>query len=155
MQQHAAPQQQSQSSTTIAPPLPLIPELPSVGQMLDGFLDTLGDVLGEAALPLILLANPASTASEAQDTIKESRKNPFTGKPGETTTLTNPDGTPKQVRRYGPDGYPQTDVDYGHDHTGAGDPHAHDWGRPADGSPPTAKDRGVPRPLLPTDPQPQ
>jgi uncharacterized protein RhaS with RHS repeats len=33
-------------------------------------------------------------------------------------------------RLYGPDGKPLIDVDKGLDHNGAGDPHAHDWGRP-------------------------
>lgn len=41
------------------------------GKLLDGVLDVLGDV----ALPLLLLANPAFTASEAQDTIHQSRGN--------------------------------------------------------------------------------
>jgi len=54
-------------------------------------------------------------------------KNAFRGAPDSTPS----DG--KQVRRYGPDGYPQTDVDTGHDH-GAGDPHAHDWRRPLGGA---------------------
>jgi len=81
------------------------------------------------------------------------KSNPLTGEPGETSTTNHPDGTPKQVRKYGPDTYPETDVDYGHDH-GQGDPHAHDWGRPSDGSPPTHVDRGVGRPVQPGDPTP-
>ena len=32
-----------------------------------------------------------------------------------------------QRRYYGADGRAQLNVDYGHDHSGAGDPHAHDW----------------------------
>lgn len=154
---HAAAQQQSAPAATVPLALPPLafPSLEGAGKLLGGFLDTLGGLLGDAAVPLAILVNPASTASEAQDTITQSRSNPFTGNPGETVTLTNPDGSPKQVRRYGPDGHPQTDVDYGHDHTGAGDPHAHDWSRPADGSPPTHNDRGTPRPVQPTDPQPQ
>ena len=83
----------------------------------------------------------------------QGRSNPIEGEPGETSTIRHPDGTPKQVRRYGPDGYPETDVDYGHDH-GQGDPHAHDWGRPSDGNPPTHLDRGVGRPIEPSDPAP-
>jgi hypothetical protein len=69
------------------------------------------------------------------------RSNPFRGTPGGTSQTNQPDGSPKQVRRYGPDGMPETDVDNGHDH-GQGDPHTHDWGRPTDGSDPTHADRG-------------
>jgi RHS repeat-associated protein len=86
---------------------------------------------------------------------KQPKSNPWQGKPGETSETTQPDGTPKQTRRYGPDGYPDVDVDRGHGHDGAPDPHAHDIGRPSDGSPPTFQDRGPARPLQPTDPQPQ
>jgi RHS repeat-associated protein len=82
------------------------------------------------------------------------KSNPWTGTPGSTSTTTQPDGSPKQTREYGPDGKPKTDVDYGHDH-GQGDPHAHDFGRPSDGSPPTAADRAPGRPVQPTDPKPQ
>jgi len=70
---------------------------------------------------------------------------PFTGTPGSTVV------GPKQSRSYGPDGYPQTDVDTGHDH-GAGDPHAHDWGRPQGGGQPEAGDRAPGRPVAPGDP---
>ena len=52
---------------------------------------------------------------------------------------TNPDGG--TVRVYGPNGDAVTDYDFGHDHTGDGDPHAHDWN-------PT---RGRPRPVRPTE----
>lgn len=73
-------------------------------------------------------------------------KLPFVGPPGET--LRN-DG---QTRRYGADGFPETDVDTGHDHNGMGDPHTHDWGRPDRGRP-TDKDRGPARPRRPGDPE--
>jgi RHS repeat-associated protein len=90
--------------------------------------------------------------NEAQDgsesTPNDCPKNPFKGEPGSTAD------NGRQGRRYGPDGYPETDVDTGHDH-GAGDPHAHDWGRPADGGPPTAGNRGPGRPIGPGDPLPQ
>jgi RHS repeat-associated protein len=85
---------------------------------------------------------------------KQSQSNPWQGKPGETVQTTRPDGTPQQVRRYGPDGYPETDVDHS-PHHGQPDPHAHDIGRPADGSPPTAADRGPGRDVKPGDPQQQ
>ena len=80
------------------------------------------------------------------------KSNPMEGTPGGTSTTTHPDGSTKQTRTYGPDGYPQTDVDHGHDH-GQGDPHAHDWGRPPGGGAPTDKDRGTGRPLKPEDPK--
>ena len=73
---------------------------------------------------------------------------PFIGPPGSTAQ------TDKQSRKYGTDGYPDTDVDTGHDHNGAGDPHSHDWGRPPDGGPPTRTDRSTARPWKPGDPPP-
>jgi len=106
--------------------------------------------IGELVLP------PATSATDdvVPGPICKTRSNPFRGKPGDVSTTRRPDGTPKQVRRYGPDGYPDTDVDYD-DHGGNGNPHAHDWGRPADGSPPTAGDRSEPgRPVTPSDPRP-
>jgi RHS repeat-associated protein len=75
----------------------------------------------------------------------EGSKPPFEGKPGSTVR------GDKQTRRYGEDGYPQTDVDTGHNH-GAGDPHSHDWGRPLGGGRPTHENRGPARPLRPGDP---
>jgi RHS repeat-associated protein len=77
------------------------------------------------------------------------KSNPFTGIPGSVST------TPAQDRRYGPDGYPEVDVDYGHPqhYPDIDGPHAHDWGRPGDGSPPTADDRGDGRPVQPSDPK--
>ena len=80
-----------------------------------------------------------------------SRSNPFKGKPGSTSSTQTSCGKPKQDRRYGPDGYPETDVDHDHDH-GQGQPHAHDWGRPSGGGPPTATDRGPGRPVRSSDP---
>ena len=75
------------------------------------------------------------------------KSNPMQGPPGGTSKTTHPDGSTKQARRYGADGYPQTD---GHDH-GQGDPHAHDCRRPAGGGPPTHTDRGHGRPVKPDD----
>jgi RHS repeat-associated protein len=74
------------------------------------------------------------------------RSNPYRGTTGSTSTTYQDDGTPKQTRTYGPDGYPESDVDYDHDHD-QGIPHEHKWGRPGDGSPPTYKDRGIGRPV--------
>jgi RHS repeat-associated protein len=101
--------------------------------------------------------NPSSltlnqTPTVAAENAGKPRSNPFTGEPGSTSSTDTAAGGPKQVRQYGPDGYPETDVDYDHDH-GQGQPHAHDWGRPGDGGPPTAGDRGIGRPVQPSDPQ--
>ncbi len=43
--------------------------------------------------------------------------------------LSEHDETGKLVKRrlFGPDGRAVKDIDYGHDHGGHGDPHAHDW----------------------------
>ena len=72
----------------------------------------------------------------------QSEKPPFSSTPGSTVS------GKKQTMRYGEDGFPEVDVDVGHDH-GAGDPHSHDWGRPSDGGPPTHADRGRGRPFDP------
>jgi hypothetical protein len=93
---------------------------------------------------------PAEECAEGCDSKpkKIDKKPPFKGEPN--STVQGPDNS----RTYGDDGYPLTDRDAGHaDETGigAGD-HSHDWGRPADGSMPTAKDRGPSRLPTPTDP---
>lgn len=77
--------------------------------------------------------------------------NPFKGQPGSIADLRRPDGSQKQTRRYGSDGYPEVDVDHDHNH-GQGQPHAHDWGRPAGGGPPRAQDRSPGRPVSKSDP---
>jgi RHS repeat-associated protein len=101
-------------------------------------------------------ATPIPTTGQINPTgPAQPTSNPWTGTPGSTSTTHAPDGTPKQVREYGPDGYPKTDVDYGHGHNGSPDPHAHDTGRPTDGSPPTNADRAPGRTVQPTDPKPQ
>ncbi len=71
---------------------------------------------------------------------------PFPGPPGGES------GGTDQTRRYGPDGFPETDVDVGHN--GHPDPHSHDWGRPSGGGRPTNGDRGPWRPWQPGDPPP-
>lgn len=81
-----------------------------------------------------------------------SNSNPLTGEPGSEQTCGNKKGNKKQTRRYGADGYPVTDTDWDHSHDGLGSPHAHDWGRPSDGSPPTHGDRGEGRSPVPGDP---
>lgn len=82
----------------------------------------------------------------------ESESNPLTGESGSEVTCPNKKGNRKQTRRYGSDGFPETDTDWDHSHGGLGSPHVHDWGRPSDGSPPTAADRGPGRPPQPGDP---
>ena len=52
---------------------------------------------------------------------------PSRGTPGGSAEKRDGNGNLLQVRYYGDDGRAQKDVDYGHDHTGAGDPHVHDW----------------------------
>ena len=76
--------------------------------------------------------------------IYNNRGNPLEGPSGEW--VTSPNG--KQDRQYGSDGYPSVDIDRGHDH-GAGDPHAHNWDRPSDGSRPDRSNRGPGVPISP------
>jgi RHS repeat-associated protein len=54
-----------------------------------------------------------------------SRSLPYRGEPNSTQVLDRGNGS-GQIRDYGPDGLPEKDFDFGHDH-GFGDPHAHDW----------------------------
>lgn len=75
---------------------------------------------------------------------------PYKGEPGTTVTVTNPDGTPKQTRTYGEDGFPEKDIDYNHDH-GQGQPHVHDWERPEGGGRPRNEDRQPGRPPEPDE----
>jgi hypothetical protein len=79
-------------------------------------------------------------------------KNPFKGEPGSEQSCDNKKGNKKQTRRYGSDGYPETDTDWDHSHGGLGSPHVHDWGRPSDSGPPTRNDRGEGRLPRPGDP---
>ena len=78
-------------------------------------------------------------------------KNPDTGEPGSEATCPTNSGGKKQTRRYGADGYPETDTDW--DDHGHGGPHVHDWGRPPGGGKPRAGDRSHPgRDPKPGDP---
>ncbi|HWY17350.1 MAG TPA: RHS repeat-associated core domain-containing protein [Solirubrobacteraceae bacterium] len=54
-----------------------------------------------------------------------SRSLPYRGEPNSTQVLDRGNGS-GQIRDYGPDGLPEKDFDFGHDH-GFGDPHVHDW----------------------------
>jgi RHS repeat-associated protein len=91
------------------------------------------------------------TASPARIPKPQSTNNPFPGTPGSEVTCDSPKGGLKQTRRYGPDGYPETDTDWDHDH-GQGKPHVHDWGRPGPNTKPTQADRGPGRAPRPGDP---
>ncbi|MGY2224931.1 RHS repeat-associated core domain-containing protein [Pseudomonas gingeri] len=78
---------------------------------------------------------------------KPARGRPWTGEPGSTSKQT----AGGDSRRYGNDGYPEVDYDAPHpDEAYPGNaPHAHNWGRPQDGGPPTHKDRGYGSPYSP------
>jgi len=69
-----AAQQQSAPASTVPMPVPPLafPSSEGGASLLDGFLDVAGAALEDVVAPLILLANPASTATEAQDTIHQS-----------------------------------------------------------------------------------
>ena len=81
-----------------------------------------------------------------------SSSNPMTGEPGCEVECNNKNGNRKQTRRYGPDGFPETDTDWDHSHEGLGSPHSHDWTRPGGGGRPNHDDRGGGRPSVPGDP---
>jgi RHS repeat-associated protein len=69
---------------------------------------------------------------------------PRTGQPNSTGRFPDPNNPGDvTVRVYGPNGDAQTDYDYGHDHTGAGDPHAHDWGKDKNGKPVRGRPRSI------------
>ena len=78
-------------------------------------------------------ADQAQQQSQSDNTLLAQNNTP--PPPGRTpaqggtpdSTVEIPDGKGgKTVRKFGPDGKAETDIDHGHDH-GAGDPHAHDW----------------------------
>ena len=119
---------------------------PGVGTVAGGiegaYVGTVGGVITGAAI--------GDRVGDWLDSLLFSR-NPFAGQPGSETTCPNPKGGPKQTRRYGNDGYPETDTDWDHDH-GQGKPHVHDWDRPSNGGPPTDTNRGPGRPPQPGDP---
>ena len=74
------------------------------------------------------IVNTVKSAVLPSSTDAKARPNslPPKGVPGSNQTLPNPDGTPKQKRWYGPDGYLERDRDYNH----PGNmpfPHDHVW----------------------------
>ena len=52
---------------------------------------------------------------------------PSSGKPESTAVKRDAGGKLIQQRHYGKDGRAAKNINYGNDHTGVGDPHAHDW----------------------------
>jgi RHS repeat-associated protein len=69
-----------------------------------------------------------STGGATGGTSAPRRNNPYNGPPNGSEAYDNANWPGAgQIRDYGPDGKPQTDYDFGHDHHGMGDPHAHDW----------------------------
>lgn len=111
---------------------------------LPGFTPAGIDALGGISAPHIVENNSAGENRELSEEVPETapdggsvapapeaRGLPGTGEPG--TWVVGPRGD----RFYGPDGRPQKDIDWAHDH-GQGRPHVHDWadgkrlpGRPA------------------------
>lgn len=64
--------------------------------------------------------------SEGSFDTKNVGTNPTTGEPGCISTCNGKTGKAKQIRIYGQDGKPETDIDVDHHHDGK-KPHAHDW----------------------------
>lgn len=58
---------------------------------------------------------------------RSSKDLPSNGAPNGTAEKKSASGAVIQRRYYGPDGRAEKNIDYGHDHAGVGDPHAHDW----------------------------
>jgi hypothetical protein len=52
---------------------------------------------------------------------------PASGTPNSTETIRDKDGSLVQVRYYDDEGKAAKNIDHGHDHSDAGDPHVHDW----------------------------
>ena len=115
--------------------LPLVPPLVDAGIAVGGIIA--GSITGQ------LIA----------DVIKGvyASKNSKVGEPGSESECFTKDGKKKQTRRYGPDGFPETDTDWDHSHGGQ-KPHVHDWDRPVGGGPPTKDNRGPGRPPRAGDP---
>lgn len=85
-------------------------------------------------------AQPFEYASDLPDDDGEQIAGmPFNGTPG--SWASSMPGTMRQLRQYGPNGTPMTDIDF-EAHHGNPDPHAHNW----DG---TTRDEGAPVSILP------
>jgi hypothetical protein len=103
----------------------------------------------ETALPTIDKAARSYTAVVAKNKqpAQAGGRTPAQGQEPGSSTEFPAEGGGKTVRTYGPEGRAVTDVDYGHDHTGAGDPHVHDWDKKRPRQPPRAPKPGeIPEP---------
>jgi RHS repeat-associated protein len=79
----------------------------------------------KTAEPQTTTQQPSISQSTAQPT--GGNRTPSTGAPDTTERVPGASPGSYGERSYGPDGRAKTDIDHGHDHTGVGDPHAHDW----------------------------
>jgi RHS repeat-associated protein len=134
--------------TAVFPPPPLL--FPESGW--SDVADYYGPKIDQGIQELIYRARDLMCRAGKAIDIWFSKRNdlPSNGKPNSSSARDNGRGR-GQIRDYGPDGRARTDYDFGHDHTGAGDPHAHDWDWTK--SPP----RQPPRPIRPgeTPPRPE
>jgi RHS repeat-associated protein len=62
------------------------------------------------------LQNESNDPNNPDSNNKSPTKPPFRGDPGSRTNTNDAEGRPFQDREYGSDGYPDKDIDYGHDH---------------------------------------
>jgi RHS repeat-associated protein len=115
--------------------LPLVPPLVDAGIAIGGIIA--GGIAGQLIADVIKGIYPA--------------RNSLEGEPGSESECLTKGGKKKQTRRYGPDGFPETDTDWDHSHGGER-PHVHDWDRPVGGGPPTNENRGPGRSPRPGDP---
>jgi RHS repeat-associated protein len=127
-------------------------EVPGLDAVTCGAAAAVTAYLGARALSeTVRLAaeNASSTSLEVAEGAPEGEQDvpctiprslPYRGEPNSTEALDRGNGS-GQIRDYGPDGLPERDFDFGHNH-GFGDPHAHDW---LDG------ERGLGRPIGPNE----
>jgi hypothetical protein len=76
----------------------------------------------DAAVIVVPATPPAEEVSPTAD--KGSKPSEAAGM---TIAAKDAKGNVIQRRYYGADGRAEKNIDFGHDHTGVGDPHAHDW----------------------------
>jgi RHS repeat-associated protein len=119
-------------------------DLSFAGEGMQGFYSITGKECVRTAAKGASKEAAEKAAKEAAEKAAKKAKRPRTDLPGKgkpNSSGVKDYGNGKgQIRDYGPDGKAKTDYDFGHDHTGAGDPHAHDW---------TNGNRSKPRPLKP------
>jgi hypothetical protein len=73
-------------------------------------------------------ADKPAKGKRTKNRLPEGKSEDDLGPPGGTLEKRNPQtGELQQIREYDANGQPVKDIDYGHDHTGAGNPHVHDW----------------------------